>query len=37
IPHVSLAVSLGVIVSSLAVTTVISLRTNPERSPDPFR
>ncbi len=36
IPHVSLQVSLGVIISALAVTTVISLRKNPEREPDPF-
>ena len=34
IPHVSLAVSLGVIISSLAVTTVISLRKNPGHEPD---
>ena len=37
IPHVSLAVSLGVIISSLAVTTVISLRKNPGHEPDPLR
>ena len=36
IPHVSLQVSLGVIISALAVTTVISLRKNPEREPDPL-
>jgi tellurite resistance protein TerC len=36
IPHVSLAVSLGVIISSLAVTTVISLRKNPGHEPDPL-
>jgi tellurite resistance protein TerC len=29
IPHISLAVSLGVIISALAVTTVISLRQKP--------
>ena len=34
IPHVSLQVSLGVIISALAVTTVISLRKNPDRDPD---
>lgn len=37
IPHVSLQVSLGVIISALAVTTVISLRKNADRDPDPFR
>ena len=37
IPHVSLAVSLGVIISSLAVTTVISLRKKPGHEPDPLR
>jgi len=36
IPHVSLAVSLGVIISALAVTTVISLRKNPGHEPDPL-
>ena len=36
IPHVSLQVSLGVIISALAVTTVISLRKNPDREPDPL-
>jgi len=36
IPHVSLQVSLGVIISALAVTTVISLRKNPDRDPDPL-
>ncbi|MGA0113709.1 MAG: TerC family protein [Candidatus Nanopelagicaceae bacterium] len=36
IPHVSLQVSLGVIISALAVTTVISLRKNPGREPDPL-
>jgi tellurite resistance protein TerC len=37
IPHVSLQVSLGVIISALAVTTVISLRKNPGHEPDPLR
>jgi predicted tellurium resistance membrane protein TerC len=37
IPHVSLSVSLGVIISALAVTTVISLRKNPDRQPDPLQ
>jgi tellurite resistance protein TerC len=37
IPHVSLAVSLGVIISALAVTTVISLRKNPGNAPDPLK
>ena len=37
IPHVSLAVSLGVIISALAVTTVISLRKNPGHEPDPLQ
>ncbi|MEY3169410.1 MAG: hypothetical protein RL421_653 [Actinomycetota bacterium] len=36
IPHVSLAVSLGVIISALSVTTVISLRKNPGHEPDPL-
>ena len=36
IPHVSLQVSLGVIISALAVTTVISLRKNPDHDPDPL-
>lgn len=36
IPHVSLQVSLGVIISALAVTTVISLRSNPANNPDPL-
>lgn len=36
IPHVSLQVSLGVIISALAVTTVISLRKNQDREPDPL-
>jgi len=34
VPHISLNFSLGVIVSALAVTTVISLRKNP-KEPDP--
>jgi tellurite resistance protein TerC len=37
IPHVSLAVSLGVIISALAVTTMISLRKNPGHEPDPLK
>jgi tellurite resistance protein TerC len=36
VPHVSLQVSLGVIISALAVTTVISLRKSPDREPNPF-
>jgi tellurite resistance protein TerC len=36
IPHVSLAVSLGVIISALSVTTVISLRKKPGHEPDPL-
>lgn len=37
IPHVSLQVSLGVIISALAVTTVISLRQDPDRDPNPLK
>jgi tellurite resistance protein TerC len=36
IPEVPLAVSLGVIISALAVTSVISLRKNPDKVVDPF-